>query len=406
MKKPICGLLLAVLLALTLSRPAQAGGPRTYILQPGEGLVSVARYFGTSVETLVALNALPDASVARAGQRLRVPDQQFRAAYTVRQGDTITSIAARFGLPADQLANQSGVADLNRLEAGQTLTLSLSSSLMGADALPAGLLSSLLLTPWPAIQGQSVTLMAFTSQPVSLTVRFLDLEMPVIPDAGRQWALLGVPAMLAPGAYPVQVRAQAGADACEAILRLIVLEGQFATYDIVLTPESGKADLLDPELIRLEGLRVNEVFARRTPRRLWSGEWTSPLRIDLLENTSSTYGERRSYNGGPVSSFHEGWDIAAPEGTPVLAPANAIVALAEPLKVRGNAIILDHGYGVLSGYWHLSEIGVKAGDAVRAGQVIGKVGTTGLSTGSHLHWELRVGGIPVNPLEWTQRPVL
>ena len=80
------------------------------------------------------------------------------------------------------------------------------------------------------------------------------------------------------------------------------------------------------------------------------------------------------------------------------APADGKVVLAEPLQVRGQVVILDHGLGVMSGYWHLSQIDVTAGQFVEEGQVIGLVGNTGLSTGSHLHWEVRVGGVPVDPI--------
>jgi murein DD-endopeptidase MepM/ murein hydrolase activator NlpD len=77
------------------------------------------------------------------------------------------------------------------------------------------------------------------------------------------------------------------------------------------------------------------------------------------------------------------------------------VALAEPLQVRGNAVILDHGLGVLTGFWHLSQIDVSPGEQVAKGQVVGLVGNTGLSTGPHLHWEMRVLSVPVDPLQWT-----
>ena len=71
--------------------------------------------------------------------------------------------------------------------------------------------------------------------------------------------------------------------------------------------------------------------------------------------------------------------------------------------MRGNAVIIDHGLGVHTGYWHLSSIKVKPGQMVKPGDLIGLVGTTGLSTGDHLHWELRIGDVPVNPLVWTRR---
>jgi murein DD-endopeptidase MepM/ murein hydrolase activator NlpD len=79
------------------------------------------------------------------------------------------------------------------------------------------------------------------------------------------------------------------------------------------------------------------------------------------------------------------------------------VVLAETLHVRGNATIIDHGDGVFTGYWHQSELKVKVGDVVTAGQVIGLVGQTGRATGPHLHWELYVGGVQVDPLQWTKQ---
>jgi murein DD-endopeptidase MepM/ murein hydrolase activator NlpD len=79
------------------------------------------------------------------------------------------------------------------------------------------------------------------------------------------------------------------------------------------------------------------------------------------------------------------------------------VALAEELTVRGKVVIIDHGLGVYSSYYHLSEITVQVGQNVEPGDPIGKVGSTGLSTGCHLHWEIRVGGVYVDPLQWTQQ---
>jgi murein DD-endopeptidase MepM/ murein hydrolase activator NlpD len=76
---------------------------------------------------------------------------------------------------------------------------------------------------------------------------------------------------------------------------------------------------------------------------------------------------------------------------------------AGPLTVRGNATYIDHGWGVYTGYAHQSEILVKPGDLVETGQTIGMVGATGRVTGPHLHWEIWVGGVPVQPLEWTER---
>ncbi|MBA3532526.1 MAG: M23 family metallopeptidase, partial [Ardenticatenales bacterium] len=88
------------------------------------------------------------------------------------------------------------------------------------------------------------------------------------------------------------------------------------------------------------------------------------------------------------------------EGTSIYAPAVGTVVMAEPLFVRGNAIILDHGAGVYTLYFHLAQIDVAPGQQVAQGEQIALMGTTGLSTGSHLHWEVRVGEVFVDPSEW------
>jgi murein DD-endopeptidase MepM/ murein hydrolase activator NlpD len=86
-----------------------------------------------------------------------------------------------------------------------------------------------------------------------------------------------------------------------------------------------------------------------------------------------------------------------------MAPAPGRVVLAEMLKVRGNTTIIDHGWGIFTAYLHQSEIQVSVGDRVETGQIIGLVGGTGRVTGPHLHWEVWVGGVPVDPIEWTER---
>ena len=145
---------------------------------------------------------------------------------------------------------------------------------------------------------------------------------------------------------------------------------------------------------------MEKVFAGVSPRRLFAAPFSYPLAGAL--SPTSPFGQRRSYSGGPVSSYHAGQDYGAAVGVPVYAPARGVVALAEPLDVRGNAVILDHGWGVFSGFWHLSQIDVAVGQEVDRGQLIGLVGNTGLSTGAHLHWEVQVRSVPVDPIQWTQ----
>jgi murein DD-endopeptidase MepM/ murein hydrolase activator NlpD len=129
--------------------------------------------------------------------------------------------------------------------------------------------------------------------------------------------------------------------------------------------------------------------------------WDLPLAIPLDRqlSISADFGDRRSY-GGMVSGYHSGVDYRAWTGLPVVAPADGVVVMAETLQARGNAVLLDHGWGLVTGYWHLSQIDVEVGDWVRRGETFARVGNTGLSTGSHLHWEVWVNGVSVDGKQW------
>jgi murein DD-endopeptidase MepM/ murein hydrolase activator NlpD len=120
----------------------------------------------------------------------------------------------------------------------------------------------------------------------------------------------------------------------------------------------------------------------------------------FAECYASRFGSRRSYNGSEYSYYHTGLDYCGQVGDPIYAAAPGMVVFAGPLTVRGNATMIDHGMGVFTAYMHQSEILVNVGDRVEQGQIIGKVGNTGRVEGPHLHFEVLVGGVPVNPLDW------
>jgi murein DD-endopeptidase MepM/ murein hydrolase activator NlpD len=117
---------------------------------------------------------------------------------------------------------------------------------------------------------------------------------------------------------------------------------------------------------------------------------------------TSTFGTRRSYNNGPATSFHGGTDFGGGVGVPIYAPAPGTVVLAELLTVRGYAVLVDHGLGLFSGYWHNDRLAVSEGQQVETGDLIAYMGSTGLVTGPHLHWEMRLQGIAVEPMQWIE----
>ena len=166
---------------------------------------------------------------------------------------------------------------------------------------------------------------------------------------------------------------------------------------------------IDPAVTKPEDAQWSALAAPVTPERLWNGVFKFPRRLkwDIASTQAIAgrrgYGNRRSYNGSPYLYFHTGLDIVGQTGVEIYAPADGLVVFAGPLTVRGNATMINHGQGVYTGYMHQSEIFVKPGDTVKAGQLIGKVGGTGRAEGPHLHWEVWVGGVQVDPIDWLER---
>ncbi len=154
----------------------------------------------------------------------------------------------------------------------------------------------------------------------------------------------------------------------------------------------------DREAILQEREMLRVIWQQVTPVPLWTSNFKRPLQ-EYIELTSP-YGARRSINGGPYNTFHEGIDFSAYRGTPVHAASSGRVVIGEELIVRGGAVILDHGLGFHTGYYHLSEIAVEAGDFVNTGDILGQVGSTGRSTGNHLHWDLLVGTTWIDAEAW------
>lgn len=127
--------------------------------------------------------------------------------------------------------------------------------------------------------------------------------------------------------------------------------------------------------------------------RAWSGDWLVPC----PGRRSTPFGVRRLRNGRAVGR-HRGLDIAAPAGTPVRAAADGQVVLARSYRKHGKTVVVDHGSGITSFYIHMSAIAAREGETVRRGEMLGRVGSTGVSTGPHLHWSVYIHGEPVDPL--------
>jgi hypothetical protein len=157
--------------------------------------------------------------------------------------------------------------------------------------------------------------------------------------------------------------------------------------------------VITPEGRELEARAWAAAWADVAPDPRWRDSFVAPIE----GVATSGFGDARRYApGGPVS-FHNGLDLAAPTGTPVHATNVGRVVVAGAYPIKGGWVAIDHGGGVISMYFHMSRVLVEVGDEVARGAIIGEVGSTGLSTGPHLHWEMRVRELPTSPTAWVDR---
>jgi murein DD-endopeptidase MepM/ murein hydrolase activator NlpD len=207
--------------------------------------------------------------------------------------------------------------------------------------------------------------------------------------------LLAVDLEKAPGEYELKLSGQTATGekmSCSAMVA--VKKGLFATEKLQVEKQFVEPNLEQLKRANEERQKLRDIFDHVTPERLWDGNFRIPL--DGV-TTGSNFGKRRILNGNPGSP-HGGMDLPGATGTPVHAAQRGRVALAEELFFSGNTVVIDHGLGIYTFYGHLSEIDVKAGDALETGTVLGRVGATGRVTGPHLHWGLTVERARVNPL--------
>jgi hypothetical protein len=244
------------------------------------------------------------------------------------------------------------------------------------------------VTPETAMQGE---LLQVEGDSLSRSAKLNGRTIPLYPQSkeGEFLGLMPVPVLVKPGEYPLE-----WLDAKGAVLHtqtIVVRNAHYPVQNVVLTKALSQLRSTPEERDRVSEFQKGESAVRY---------WSFPLQAPLDGCLTSLFGVRRLHNGKPTGDFHAGLDQRGASGTPIHAVAAGEVKLAGQFALHGGTVGIDHGQGLKSIYLHMSKVAANEGTHVQAGDVIGYVGSTGRSTGPHLHWALYAHGEPVNPLQW------
>jgi len=443
-----------VFTSITQSVSAQSSGP-IYIVQSGDTLSFIASRFNVSLNDLLEANPTIDPNLLSQGQQVVIPGLEgvtgILETEVITFGDSLRSLSRRRQVSDTQLIKLNrlvsptelyvGISMIVPVEEGQEQLNSRTSTINGEsllelsvkqgsdpwtlatinkiggtwDALPgdilysptgngdgaSGLPSAFIsagIEPLPMVQGGTEVVSVQVKDGYTASGTLVDHSLQFFQTNDQQIALQGIHALQEPGVYPLRIDASLPDGSRQSYEQMVlVTTGNYRSESIYVDPAT-----IDPAVTEPENNQLFSITSSVTTTRYWNGIFTSPAVYP--DEFTSFYGTRRMYFGLntdlTVEGFHTGLDFAGGEGLQIFAPAPGLVVFSGPLTVRGNATIIDHGWGVYSGFWHQSEQYVNVGEMVEEGQVIGLVGGTGRVTGPHLHWEVWVNGVQVNPLDW------
>jgi murein DD-endopeptidase MepM/ murein hydrolase activator NlpD len=380
---------------------------RIHTVQPGENLQSIANAYGISLDAVIGANQLANPNQLAIGQQITIPTADtapvaqeapdLGLVYVVQRGDTLNDIAQRYGVTVAQIQEENDLIG-TRIDVGQELAIPQAEVISPDDTstLPA-FITDFALDPLTLRAGKTSRLHISTQSPATITGQFLEREVRFFDLEGGliQVAFLPVDVLQPSGIYMMTITINQNDGQSVVIpLNIQVTDGNYGSQQISIPAD--RAELLAPGVEQNELSILRNVTSGTTADRYYNGTMSLPAAAAM----NAPFGTLRSYNGGAFDRYHSGTDFAAAPGAPILAAAPGRVVLADTLNIRGISVIIDHGWGVYTNYSHMTERLVNIGDFVQGGQIIGTVGNTGRATGAHLHWELWVNGVAVDPMQW------
>jgi murein DD-endopeptidase MepM/ murein hydrolase activator NlpD len=433
---------------------AQTNGP-VYIVQSGDTLSSIAARFGVSMDDLMAANGITNPNLLSAGQPLVIPglegitgvlntevigfgdslrnlvrrtqieDSLLRrlnhlvspselfvgaslivpeanaaalgAHITPRTGESLLEIAVRQGSDPWTLAALNGLAGSWDALPGDVLYSPTGAGEQTTGGLPSAFANAEVKS-LPLKQGGTAEIIVKPAGGVTLggllvdqPLRFFDM------GDGSQVALQGVDVQLAPGVYPLRLDATLPDGSTQSFEQMVLVKFGIQNPALQSVPP------MDPTVITSENEQVASIASTSTPVKYWQDKFSLPVGLPYC--ITEWFGTPRSYtyNGSEFGYVHSGVDYGVcsqehPLDIYAAAPGNVVfVGL---LAIRGNTTIVDNGWGIYTLYGHQSEMYVTVGQEIQAGETIGQIGKTGHVTGPHLHFEMWVNGVQVNPLDW------
>lgn len=228
---------------------------------------------------------------------------------------------------------------------------------------------------------------------VAVEALWREHSVPLARD-GDWFTVLGADLDDAPGEHPIELRlSYSDGSTRTRTVDVTVQSREFRTTRLTVEPKYVELSEANQARAVREREEINAIYGEITPERLWTDSFAIPI---PGETGGRNFGHRRVFNEQPRAP-HSGADLTAATGTAIHATNRGRVVLAKELFFSGNAVFLDHGFGIYSVYLHLSEIGVDVGQLVERGEAVGLAGATGRVTGPHLHWGVRVQGARVDP---------
>lgn len=228
------------------------------------------------------------------------------------------------------------------------------------------------------------------------TITWQGESIPLIKRNDRRIGFFGVGLETKPGVTPLRLGENCAGVTLPDQVDITVRDGDFPVQRLTIE-DTGKVQLSRKALRRhrRESRKIDAALARRTDKRYWNAPFHPPVTTDKFSPNNS-FGSRRIINGHPRSP-HSGEDYAADVGDPIYAINRGVVSLTGDFFFSGKGIFVDHGHGLTSMYFHLSEISVEDGEMVRAGERIGSAGATGRVTGPHLHLGVQWRSARIDP---------